>query len=143
MAHTRYSSGRSAYVAQPATPGRDSRPPSVRHSSRRGGISAAGRKSASLEGNRYNMTTSRAARRTVQPEIWPIADKRAIEEDIDPIVDVLAQLAYRALAAPGHPPPLPRFAAPPGRHAADPSLLDYGYQGFLGRFPGLEEGREI
>src|ERR1700712_2680774 len=79
----------------------------------------------------------------VQPEIWPIADKRAVEEDVHSVVDVLAQLAYRALADPGQPHRLHQFVDTPGRHAADPSLLDHGYQGLLGRFPGLEEGREI
>ena len=56
----RYSSGRSAYDTQPATPGRAFRPPSIRCSLRRGGISAAGRRSASLRGVCYFMATSRA-----------------------------------------------------------------------------------
>ena len=60
MVRTRYSSGRSAYDTQPATPGRASRPPSTCCSCGRGGIAAAGRKSASLRGG-YSMFTSRAA----------------------------------------------------------------------------------
>src|SRR5438105_13250000 len=36
----------------------------------------------------------------VQPEIRPVADKGAVEEGADALVDVLAQLAHRAFADP-------------------------------------------
>ena len=36
----------------------------------------------------------------IQPQVWPVADKRTFEEGVHPVVDVLAQLAHRALADP-------------------------------------------
>ena len=79
----------------------------------------------------------------VQPEIRPLAGKRAVEEGVDAVVDVLAQLADRALADPGQPHRLHQVVHAPGRDAADPGLLDHRHQRLLRRLPGLEEGREV
>jgi hypothetical protein len=80
---------------------------------------------------------------SIQPEIRPFADKGAIEEGIDAVVDVLAELAHRALADPRQPHGLHQVVDAPGRHAANPGLLDHRHQRFLRGLPGLEEGREV
>ena len=36
----------------------------------------------------------------IKPQIRPVAGKRAVEEGADALIDVLAQLAHRALADP-------------------------------------------
>ena len=79
----------------------------------------------------------------VQPQIRPIADQRAIQEGIHPVVDVLAQLAHRAFADAPQPHRLHQVVHPARRHAADPRLLDYRHQRLLRRFAGLQEGREV
>jgi hypothetical protein len=79
----------------------------------------------------------------VQPEIRPLTDQRTIEERADALVDVLAQLADRALADPRQPHGLDQLVHAPGRHAADPGLLDHRHQRLLRRLSRLEEGRKI
>ena len=79
----------------------------------------------------------------VEPEIRPFAGKRAVEEGVDPVVDVLAQLADRALADAGQPHRLHQVVDAPGRDAADPGLLDHRHQGLLRRLSRLEERREV
>ncbi len=79
----------------------------------------------------------------IQPEIRPVADKRAIQEGVHPLVDVLAQLAHRALADARQPHRLHQVVHPPGRHAADPGLLDHRHQGLLRRLARLQERRKV
>ena len=79
----------------------------------------------------------------IQPEIGPVADEQAFEKGIHPVVDVLAQLAHRALADPGQPHGLHQVIDTPGGHAADPGLLDDGHQGLLRGLAGLQERREV
>ena len=79
----------------------------------------------------------------VQPQIGPLALQRAIEEGIDPLVDVLAELGNLALrdARQAHCLHQPVDAA--GRHAADPGFLNDGHQCLLRGLARLEEGREV
>src|SRR5215203_3690825 len=79
----------------------------------------------------------------VQPKVGPAAGERAVEEGTDTIVDVLAQLADRALADACEAPRLDQVVDAPGRDATDPGFLDHGDQRLLRRLPGLEEGREV
>jgi hypothetical protein len=79
----------------------------------------------------------------IQPKIRPVADERALEEGVHPVVDVLAQLAHRALADAAQPHRLHQVVDAPGRHAADPGLLDHGHQGLLRRLARLKERREV
>jgi hypothetical protein len=79
----------------------------------------------------------------VEPEIRPLASERAIEEGTDTIIDVLAQLAHRALADPRQPHRLHQVVDTPGRDPADPGFLDHGHQRLLRGLPGLEERREV
>jgi site-specific DNA recombinase len=79
----------------------------------------------------------------IQPEIRPLAHQGAVEEGVHPLVDVLAQLAHRALADPREPHRLHQLVHAPGRDAADPGLLDHGDQSALGGLPRFQEGREV
>ena len=79
----------------------------------------------------------------IQPQVGPVANQRAIQEGVHPVVDVLAQLADCVLADPGQPHGLHQVVHPPGRDAADPGLLDDGHQGLLGRLAWLQERREV
>lgn len=79
----------------------------------------------------------------VEPEIRPFAGKRAVEEGIHAVVDVLAQFADRALADAGQPHRLHKVVDAPGRDAADPGLLDHRDQRLLRRLPRLKERREV
>jgi hypothetical protein len=98
----------------------------------------------------------------IQPQIWPVADERAVEEGADavvpphaarrmgdPGVDVFAELADSALADPSEPHRLHQVVDAPRRDATDPvdplrgSTLDHRHQGLLRRLPRLEKGREV
>ena len=59
----------------------------------------------------------------IQPQVRPVADQRAVEKGIHPVVDVLAQLGNRALADPCQPHRLHQVVHAPRRHTADPGLL--------------------
>ena len=79
----------------------------------------------------------------VEPQIWPFAVNRPVEEAIDPLVDVLAQLRDLALRDAGEPHRLHQLVDPAGRHAADPGFLDHRDQRLLGGPARLQEWREI
>src|SRR6187455_828090 len=79
----------------------------------------------------------------VQPEIGPLAGERTLEEGVHPLIDVLAQLGNLRLADPRKPHRLHQVVHPPGRHAADPGLLNDRDQCFLRPLPGLQERRKI
>src|SRR6202022_338479 len=79
----------------------------------------------------------------VEPQIRPLAGERAVEEGIDTLVDVLAELGNLRLADPRQPPRLHQITTPPGRHAADPRLLDHRDQRLLRALAGFEKRREI
>jgi len=79
----------------------------------------------------------------VEPEIRPLALDRPVEEGIDPLVDVLAQLGDLALRDAGQAHRLHQLVDAAGRHAADPSLLDHRDQRLLGGLARLEERREV
>src|SRR5207247_993946 len=79
----------------------------------------------------------------VKPEIGPLAVDRPVEESADPFINVLAELGDLALRDAGQPHRLDQFVDPPGRDAADPSLLDYRDQRLLGGLARLKEGREV
>ena len=81
--------------------------------------------------------------RRVQPQVQPVASKRAVEEGVHAVVDVLAQLGHGALADARQPHGLHQVVHAPGGHAADPGFLDHRYQGLLRGLPGLEEKREV
>jgi len=74
----------------------------------------------------------------VEPQIRPLTVDRAVEEGIDPLVDVLAQLGDLAFrdAAEAH--RLHQLVDPAGRDAADPGLPDHRDQRLLG--PGAASG---
>ncbi len=78
----------------------------------------------------------------VEPEIRPVADKRAVEESVDPVIDVLAQLADRALV---DPPKAPLHATGhPSTRRADTSLTHASWitatSPFSQVFPGFGRG---
>ena len=79
----------------------------------------------------------------VQPQIRPLAGERPVEERMHALVDLLAQLGDLRLADPRQPHRLHQIVDPPGRHAADPGLLDHRDQRLLRDLPGLEERREV
>src|SRR5579862_3978714 len=79
----------------------------------------------------------------IEPEIRPFAGQRAVEERIDAIVDVPAQLADRALADSSQSHRLHHVVHPPGRDAADPGPLHHRDQPLLGGAPRLPEWWEI
>jgi site-specific DNA recombinase len=79
----------------------------------------------------------------IQPKIGPFALQRPLQEGVDALVDVLAQLGDRALGDARQPHRLNQLVDPPGRDAADPSLLDDGDQRLLAHLPRLEERREV
>ena len=79
----------------------------------------------------------------VEPEIRPLAIQWAIEEGVDPLVDVLAQLGDLALRDAGEAHCLHQLVDPASRHAADPGLLDHHDQRLLGGLARLEERREV
>ena len=79
----------------------------------------------------------------VEPEIRPIARDRSVEERIDPLVDVLAQLGDLALRDAAEPHRLDQLVDTPGRDAADPGFLDRRDQRLLGGLARLQEWRKV
>src|SRR5438477_12989969 len=79
----------------------------------------------------------------VEPQIRPLAGERAVEKRVHPLVDLLTQLGNLRLADPGQPHRLHQIVDPPGRHAADPRLLDDRDQRLLRALAGFEERREV
>ena len=79
----------------------------------------------------------------VEPQIPPFALNWSLQEGVDPLVDVLAQLGDLALRDAGEAHRLHQLINPPGRHAADPGLLDHRDQRLLGGLARLEERREV
>src|SRR4051794_18411306 len=79
----------------------------------------------------------------VEPQIRPLADERAIEKRMHALVDLPTQLGNLRLADPGQPHRLHQIVAPPGRHAADPRLLDHRDQRLLRALAGFEKRREV
>src|SRR4051795_7529059 len=79
----------------------------------------------------------------IQPEIGPIPHQRAIQEGADAIVDVLAQLAHRALADACQPHRLHQLINAPGRDTADPGFLDDRNQRVLRSLPVIKERWKI
>ena len=79
----------------------------------------------------------------VEPQIRPFTLDRAIEEGVDPLVDVFAQLGNLALRDTGQAHRLHQFVDTAGRDAADPGFLDHRDQGLLGGLARLQEGRKV
>ena len=79
----------------------------------------------------------------VEPEIGPLAVQRPVEEGVDPLVDVFAQLGDLALRDAGEAHRLHQLVNPPRRHAADPGFLDHRDERLLGGLARLQEGREV
>ena len=79
----------------------------------------------------------------IEPEIRPLARKRALQERVHPLIDVLAQLGHRGLrdAAQAH--RLDEIVDAPGRDAGDPRLLDHRDERLLDRPPRLQEAGEV
>ena len=79
----------------------------------------------------------------VDPQVWPVALKRAAEERVDPLVDLRAQPRHLALGDPAHPHRLHQLVHRAGGDALDIGLLDDGGQRLLGRPARLEERWEV
>jgi hypothetical protein len=79
----------------------------------------------------------------VEPKIRPLAGKRAVEEGVDALVDLFAQLGDLRLADARKPHRLHQIVDPPGRHAADPGLLDNRDQGLLRALACFQERRKV
>jgi hypothetical protein len=79
----------------------------------------------------------------VEPEIGPLALQRPIEEGVDTLVDVLAQLGDLRLRDAREAHRLDQVVDAPGRDPADPGFLNDRHQGLLGHLAGLEERREV
>jgi hypothetical protein len=89
------------------------------------------------------MTTSRTARRTVDPQIRPFPLDRPGQEGVHPLVDFLDEATDLALRNTRCPHGLDQIVDGPGGHAVDVGFLDDGGQGFFGGPPRLEEGGEV
>src|SRR5882762_7354363 len=79
----------------------------------------------------------------VEPQIRPLAGERPVEERMPALVDLLAQLGNLRLADPRQPHRLHQIVDPPGRHAADPGLLDHRDQRLLRALASFEKRREV
>src|SRR6202030_3429312 len=79
----------------------------------------------------------------VEPQIRPLAGERAVEEGMDALVDLLTELGNLRLADPRQPHRLHQIVDPPGRHAADPGLLDHRDQRLLRTLAGFEKRRKV
>ena len=79
----------------------------------------------------------------VEPQIRPLAGQWPIEKSMHPLVDLFAQLGNLRLADPRQPHRLHQIVDPPGRHAADPGLLDHRDQRLLRALAGFEKRRKV
>ena len=79
----------------------------------------------------------------VEPQIRPLAGERPVEEGMDALVNLLAQLRNLRLADPRQPHRLHQIVDPPGRHAANPGLLDHRDQRLLRALAGFQKRREV
>ena len=79
----------------------------------------------------------------VEPDIGPVAFERAVEEGLDPFVDLLAQPGDLALRDAGSAHRLDEIVDRARRHALHVGFLDDRAQRLLGHPPRLEEAREI
>ncbi len=89
------------------------------------------------------MRTSRAARRTIDPQIWPVALDRPIEEGLDLAVDLLAQPTDLALGDATHAHGLDQIVDRAGRDSLHIGFLDDRRQRLLGQAPRLQEARKV
>lgn len=80
---------------------------------------------------------------SVQPEIRPLACQRALQEAVDALIDLFAQLGDPGLVEAREAHGLSQLVHPPGRDATDPGLLDHGDQRLLAGLARLEEGRKV
>ena len=79
----------------------------------------------------------------VEPQIPPLTLDRPVEEGVDPLVDVLAELGDLALRDAGEAHRLHQLVDPPGRYAADPGFLDHRDERLLGGLARLQERRKV
>ena len=79
----------------------------------------------------------------VEPEIGPVAVQRPLQEGLDPLVDLPAELGDLALGDAGQAHGLHEVVDPSGGDAADPGLLDHRDQGLLAHLARLQERREV
>jgi hypothetical protein len=80
---------------------------------------------------------------SVEPEVGPIAGERALEEGMDALIDVLAQLGHRGLGDAAHTHGLDQFIHAPGADASNPRLLDHRDQRFLNGLPRFQKARKV
>ena len=79
----------------------------------------------------------------IQPEIWPVALDRPIEEGLHPAVDLLAQPPDLALGDAAHAHRLDQLVDGAGRDALDVGLLDHRGERLLRHPARLEEAGEV
>ena len=79
----------------------------------------------------------------VDPQIGPVAFDRAVEEGLDPLVDLLAQPADLALGDAAHAQRLDQVVDRARRDALDVGFLDHRGQRLLGHPARLQEAREV
>src|SRR5436190_21164015 len=79
----------------------------------------------------------------IEPQIWPLAAERPVEKSMHALVNVFAQLGDLRFADPRQPHRLHQIIDPPGRHAADPRLLDDRDQRLLRALAGFEKRRKV
>ncbi len=80
---------------------------------------------------------------SIEPEVGPVAGERPLEEGVDPLVDVLAQLGYRGLGDASHAHRLHQFIDAPGADAGDPCFLDHRDQRLLDGLPWLQKAGKV
>jgi len=81
--------------------------------------------------------------RRIDPQVWPVAFERPIEERANALVDVTAQPRHLTLRDAGHAHRLNERIDGARRYALDVCFLHDGDERLLGRSPRLERGWEI
>ena len=79
----------------------------------------------------------------VEPQIGPLACERAVEEPVDPLIDVLAKPGHCAPGHAGNAHGLHRIIHLAGGHATDPGLLHKGDQRLPRDFARLRKSGEV
>ena len=78
----------------------------------------------------------------VDPDVGPFALDGAVEEGLDPFVNLFAKARYLALRNPAHPHGLDQIVDGAGRNALDIGFLNNGGQRFLGHATRFEKSRK-
>ena len=79
----------------------------------------------------------------IEPEVGPVTGEWPLEEGVDALVDVLAQLRHRGIRDAGHAHGLDQLIDAPGADAGNPRLLNHRDQRFLDGLPWFQEAGKV